>query len=530
MDVNAITNAYASNTYLRATRYRQRDAAGDAALKYIASPITTMFIKSVLESTTVGITNTDELIRVIANNHLSGLVLSTYNNPSDADINTIVSGARKAKKHYIQIVLMRLPDEANFKRGHALLTAKGLPEESAMDCNTEVSHRITMFIDNTEDHIQFIFLTNKVNAEVEKITFRKACATYAHLIYTYDAHLWNGRNICSEDVIDMSQAKYLADNYMTMDVAVCLEQAYAFVEVLIRESALRKTLATANSSAVSNKLNNLHIQKQNFLDEIERMRRNIDDKEMQLAVVMRDIGKIDTGLLTAQLFDVDLIVDSLPAIKAVRIQNQTMYVQIETDLMQWSADDYNSLRKSKTGILKDIPMAHAALIDELLYHRTVRLTFAQEIKLVNYLDPDTSVQYIENVGQYLGNPHHRHFNCWGDYRRLIESAIKSADYYGVLMLLVNATSGLNILDGSVFSRFVRDDMREYCDIGWKVFTDATTGQRMSLKEYEQQYGAGRRVTEEHVVYNSNDKAEELPVVDILQAEIPFTPQPTPVVE
>ena len=79
----------------------------------------------------------------------------------------------------------------------------------------------------------------------------------------------------------------------------------------------------------------------------------------------------------------------------------------------------------------------------------------------------------------IPSPHIVHYNCWGTHSKLVAERVKNRDLIGVIELIIEACSGLNVYDSPVVSKFFASlfDRDSY-----KCFIDTKNNRGISLRE------------------------------------------------
>lgn len=92
--------------------------------------------------------------------------------------------------------------------------------------------------------------------------------------------------------------------------------------------------------------------------------------------------------------------------------------------------------------------------------------------------------YTEANRTGLPNPHHEHYNCFGENQEICRKLVKDGKLDEALMTAYAATGGLNISDTAVFNKFVRDIEVHECGA---VSYIEKNGVLMTIGEYQKAY-------------------------------------------
>ena len=129
-----------------------------------------------------------------------------------------------------------------------------------------------------------------------------------------------------------------------------------------------------------------------------------------------------------------------------------------------------------------------SLLDDIFVTRMIKLHFVSGVQLnmetgdIRYLDPYSTP---DTVVDGLSNPHHKHYDCFGDNVSKLRQAVRNKDYVSAILQAESAIAGINIADAAVFRRFVEDDLAHYTTI--PCLEVAATGERITIDEYIRRY-------------------------------------------
>ena len=129
-----------------------------------------------------------------------------------------------------------------------------------------------------------------------------------------------------------------------------------------------------------------------------------------------------------------------------------------------------------------------SLLDDIFVTHMIKMHFVSGVKLnmetgdICYLDPYSTADVVVDG---LSNPHHRHFNCFGDNVSQLRQAVRNKDYVSAILQAESAIAGINIADATVFRKFVEDDLTYFTTI--PCLEVAATGERITIEEYIRRY-------------------------------------------
>lgn len=161
----------------------------------------------------------------------------------------------------------------------------------------------------------------------------------------------------------------------------------------------------------------------------------------------------------------------------------------ETALIYFDQSAYDIYaRSTRPNMVTNAAPAIKALLDDIFVTHMIKMHFVSGVQLnmetgdIRYLDPYSTP---DTVVDGLSNPHHKHFNCFGDNVSQLRQAVRNKDYVSAILQAESAIAGINIADATVFRRFVEDDLTYYTAI--PCLEVAATGERMTIEEYIRRY-------------------------------------------
>jgi hypothetical protein len=223
------------------------------------------------------------------------------------------------------------------------------------------------------------------------------------------------------------------------------------------------TYKNARTEAIRNLLLQLNNTRNNNLQQqLEEERRRIDSVKTELAQTLQRyyhtnallIGGAETQLTED---DIKYIIDK-NIIEGIYINGTTLYFSCTAPVLQYDKDAaeiyYKTIRDSDFKKL-----FKAVFIDE-----DYILHFTDCIK-INYNTGGYSasagaLSHVHTV-RGLPNPHHYHYNCWGNYNSIITELIINYDHLALFLQIKAAVGSLNMTDYTVLNRFKEDINNEY---------------------------------------------------------------------
>lgn len=161
----------------------------------------------------------------------------------------------------------------------------------------------------------------------------------------------------------------------------------------------------------------------------------------------------------------------------------------ETALIYFDQNAYDIYAHStRPNMVTNATPALRSLLDDIFVTHMIKMHFVSGVKLnmetgnICYLDPYST---DDTVVDGLSNPHHRHFNCFGDNVSQIRQAVRNKDYVSAILQAESAIAGINIADATVFRRFVENDLTHFTTI--PCLEVAATGERITIEEYTRRY-------------------------------------------
>lgn len=193
----------------------------------------------------------------------------------------------------------------------------------------------------------------------------------------------------------------------------------------------------------------------------------------------------------------------------VWISGDRLGVIANTRLMFFQADRLKPYKNNANSALCRAPKWVQQLVDEAFVTRTVTIHLTTgfyinittgSLNRVNYGERANAV-YNEEMRTGLPNPHHLHYNCFGDNTRTCASLVSQGKLDEALMTAYAATGGLNIGDTPVFNHFIEDlSSTSFANVPYIE----KNGQRMTSKEYKELYEQEQKQKEQEATTDAQN--------------------------
>lgn len=249
-------------------------------------------------------------------------------------------------------------------------------------------------------------------------------------------------------------------------------------------AALETSMQQDKTEQFREKIANVQRQIESYLDEIARLNEemnktkgeyllyaleNTEDKTKELRAFLESCGEKLTGL---------------------RFDSNRLYFAYRTELMYYEPELLQRYFDStRSNCVTNASDAIKQLLKDIFINKKykVMIESGAYIDLSNdriaYIDP-MNITHKPVIG--IPNPHHRHYNCWGDNAPSITKALIDNDYIAAITIAFAAMSGINISDTAVLSKFIDSDIR-YTYKNTPFLKDTETGELISVAEYERRY-------------------------------------------
>ena len=240
--------------------------------------------------------------------------------------------------------------------------------------------------------------------------------------------------------------------------------------------------------------------------ELQRIENNIRDKEEAIRQAYAQIDQMYAQLREFQAQYVLKLTEDVSAAEEqlktflMSSRNHFRYIEYnvrrkqlnfvyETALIYFDQNAYDIYaRSTRPNMVTTATAAIKSLLDDIFVTRMIKMHFVSGVQLnmetgdIRYLDPYSTP---DTVVDGLPNPHHKHFNCFGDNVSQLRQAVRNKDYVSAILQAESAIAGINIADATVFRIFVEDDLNRSMAI--PCLEVAATGERITIEEYIRRY-------------------------------------------
>lgn len=369
-------------------------------------------------------------------------------------------------------------NSVNNSQAAAMLTERFLQEERLQHLNVRpvitlnVNHNIKMFTDNAG---RYFVISNQYTHE---------------LMFKLSAVMLNAYTPFDEEYRSALAQAYLsgaADNVIN-----AIGNRYADIARLRQETRMVQAIENLTLSLDSG--------------ELQRIENNIRDVEERIRQAYVQIDQMYTNLREFQAqYVLKLTEDASAAEEQLKTflmssRNHFRYIEYntrrkqlsfvyETALIYFDQNAYDIYAHStRPNMVTNATPALRSLLDDIFVTHMIKMHFVSGVKLnmetgnICYLDPYAT---DDTVVDGLSNPHHRHFNCFGDNVSQIRQAVRNKDYVSAILQAESAIAGINIADATVFRKFVEDDLNYSTAI--PCLEVAATGERITIEEYIRRY-------------------------------------------
>ena len=369
-------------------------------------------------------------------------------------------------------------NSVNNSQAAIMLTERFLQEERLQQLNVRpvitlnVNHSIKMFTDNTG---RYFVISNQYTHE---------------LMFKLSAVMLNAYTPFDEEYRSALAQAYLsgtADNVIN-----AIGNRYADIARLRQETRLVQAIENLTLNLDEGELQSIE---SNIRDKEEAIRQGyvqIDQmyarlRELQAQYVLKlteDTSAAEEQLKTFLMSSRDHF--RYIEYNARRKQLNFVY---ETALIYFDQNAYDIYaRSTRPNMVTRAEPAIKSLLDDIFVTRMIKMHFVSGVQLnmetgdIRYLDP---YSIPDTVVDGLPNPHHRHFNCFGDNVSQLRQAVRNKDYVSAILQAESAIAGINIADATVFRRFIENDLTYSTAI--PCLEVAATGERITIEEYIRRY-------------------------------------------
>ena len=369
-------------------------------------------------------------------------------------------------------------NSVNNSQAAIMLTERLLQEERLQQLNVRpvitlnVNHSIKMFTDNTG---RYFVISNQYTHE---------------LMFKLSAVMLNAYTPFDEEYRNALAQAYLsgaADNVIN-----AIGNRYADIVRLRQETRMVQAIENLTLNLDSG--------------ELQRIENNIRDQEEAIRQAYAQIDQMYTYLRELQAQYVLKLTEDVSAAEEqlktflMSSRNHFRYIEYnarrkqlnfvyETALIYFDQGAYDIYaRSTRPNMVTNTAPALRSLLDDIFVTHMIKMHFVSGVQLnmetgdIRYLDPYSTP---DTVVDGLSNPHHKHFNCFGDNVSQLRQAVRNKDYVSAILQAESAIAGINIADATVFRRFVEEDLTYNSAI--PCLEVAATGERMTIEEYIRRY-------------------------------------------
>ena len=369
-------------------------------------------------------------------------------------------------------------NSVNNSQAATMLTERFLQEERLQHLNVRpvitlnVNHNIKMFTDNAG---RYFVISNQYTHE---------------LMFKLSAVMLNAYTPFDEEYRSALAQAYLsgaADNVIN-----AIGNRYADIARLRQETRMIQAIENLTLSLDSG--------------ELQRIEDSIRDEEETIRRAYVQIDQMYTHLRELQAqYVLKLTEDASAAEEQLKTflmssRNHFRYIEYnarrkqlsfvyETALIYFDQNAYDIYAHStRPNMVTNATPALRSLLDDIFVTHMIKMHFVSGVQLnmetgdIRYLDPYSTA---DTVIDGLSNPHHRHFNCFGDNVSQVRQAVRNKDYVSAILQAESAIAGINIAYATVFRKFVEDDLTYFTTI--PCLEVAATGERITIEEYIRRY-------------------------------------------
>ena len=369
-------------------------------------------------------------------------------------------------------------NSVNNSQAAIMLTERFLQEERLQQLNVRpvitlnVNHSIKMFTDNAG---RYFVISNQYTHE---------------LMFKLSAVMLNAYTPFDEEYRSALAQAYL--NGTADNVINAIGNRYADIARLRQETRMVQAIENLTLNLDSG--------------ELQRIENNIRDKEEAIRQAYAQIDQMYTHL---REFQAQYLLKLTEDVSAAEEQLKTFlmssrdhfrYIEYnvrrkqlkfvyETALIYFDQNAYDIYaRSTRPNMVTNAAPEIKSLLDDIFVTHMIKLHFVSGVQLnmetgdICYLDPYSTP---DTVVDGLPNPHHRHFNCFGDNVSQLRQAVRNKNYVSAILQAESAIAGINIADATVFRRFVEDDLTYSTAI--PCLEVAATGERITIEEYIRRY-------------------------------------------
>ena len=369
-------------------------------------------------------------------------------------------------------------NSVNNSQAAIILTERFLQEERLQQLNVRpvitlnVNHSIKMFTDNEG---RYFVISNQYTHE---------------LMFKLSAVMLNAYTPFDEEYRSALAQAYLsgaADNVIN-----AIGNRYADIARLRQETRIVQAIENLTLNLDAGELQRIEDSIRNEEETIRRAYVQIDQmyehlREFQAQYVLKLTE--DTSAAEEQLKT--FLMSSRNHFRYIEYDTRRKQLKFvyETALIYFDQNAYDIYAHStRPNMVTNATPALRSLLDDIFVTHMIKMHFVSGVQLnmetgdIRYLDPYATP---DTVIDGLSNPHHRHYNCFGDNVPQLRQAVRNKDYVSAILQAESAIAGINIADATVFRKFVEDDLAYSITI--PCLEVAATGERITIEEYIRRY-------------------------------------------
>lgn len=209
------------------------------------------------------------------------------------------------------------------------------------------------------------------------------------------------------------------------------------------------------------------------IEEIKQMRRYIADYEQQIMnyldrirekerEIVYETARINTDSVDTMMSIMESMLNRGILTNVELSSTRLMEFTITTQLKYTNEEDLEAIKRASVrNWYGNQPGWMQELIDKI-FKREVKLIITNPV-LWDFESGNIRLARGTIGSEEYQNPHHRHYNCWGDYGPKIRTASEEGKFEEAVSYIVAATAGINILDAAVMGRMCVDFTGTYLD-------------------------------------------------------------------
>ena len=369
-------------------------------------------------------------------------------------------------------------NSVNNSQAAIMLTERFLQEERLQQLNVRpvitlnVNHSIKMFTDNAG---RYFVISNQYTHE---------------LMFKLSAVMLNAYTPFDEEYRSALAQAYLsgaADNVIN-----AIGNRYADIARLRQETRMMQAienltlnLDTGELQRIENNIRGVEESIRQKYAQIDQMYTDLREFQAQYVLKLTE----DTSAAEEQLKT--FLMSSRAHFRFIEYNTRRKQLSFvyETALIYFDQNAYDIYAHStRPNMVTNATPELRSLLDDIFVTHMIKMHFVSGVKLnmetgdICYLDPYSTADVVVDG---LSNPHHRHFNCFGDNVPQIRQAVRNKDYVSAILQAESAIAGINIADATVFRKFVEDDLTYFTTI--PCLEVAATGERITIEEYIRRY-------------------------------------------